>query len=464
MHDLVGDKGGEGSGSSSNPIANSIRDIQDAMKNREISEQIRPVDTQSLSNIQKMKIRQRSEVMARQFFPDKDDNFIEQQVKQFQESLNIDDGVGFSRGFEGNRGLYDSSTFGQMGKGKGRYQELDDNIDFPDVDLGQHMSDYFDNDNLTGDGLNYLENFKKQLTLAHVQESAEAYTMLAQSQDNPYMNAPNKFQIGMQLRESGDLNKAILAFEACVQENRDNSDAWYLLGLSHAECDDDVRAISALASAVRADPNNLDALLELGVSYTNELHKINALVYLKSWLNQHPVYSSISQPNSSSTFNFFALHAEVMEMFNQAVSMNPNDAQLYTVLGVLNHLVDEYDEAVAAFHKAATLNPKNHSYWNKLGATQANNRQSDKAVEAYRKALKLKPNYIRAWVNLGIAYSNQQEHVDAVKFFLRALSMCPRIEHVWTYLAFAFHCMKREDLVEMCNEKNVELFRREFQF
>jgi peroxin-5 len=237
-----------------------------------------------------------------------------------------------------------------------------------------------------------------------------------------------------------------------------------MLGLSHAECDDDVRAISALSSAVRADPHNLDALLELGVSYTNELHKINALVYLKSWLSQHPVYSSVMREDQSTSFNFFALHSDVTEMFEQAVQMNPNDAQLYNVLGVLHHLVDNYEAAVHSFHKAASLNPKSHSYWNKLGATQANNRESEKAVEAYRKALKLKPNYIRSWVNLGIAHSNQQKNEEAVKFFLRALSMCPRIEHVWTYLAFTFHCMNREDLVKLCSEKNVDLFKREFTF
>jgi peroxin-5 len=348
----------------------------------------------------------------------------------------------------------------QMGKGKDTYNEMGDNVDFPDMELGQQMSDYYDNDNLTGEGLNYLENFKKQLTLTHVQESAEAYTMIAQPRENPFANASNKFQIGTQMRESGDLNKAILAFEACVQENRDNSDAWYMLGLSHAECDDDLRAISALSSAVRADPHNLDALLELGVSYTNELHKINALVYLKSWLSQHPVYSSVVRPDSTTTFNFFALHGEVVNMFGEAINMNPNDAQLYNVMGVLSHLVDDYDDAVNSFRKAASLQPKNHSYWNKLGATQANKRESAQAIEAYRKALKLKPNYIRSWVNLGIAYSNQQKNDEAVKFFLRALSMCPRIEHVWTYLAFTFHCMNREDLVKLCSEKNVDLFKR----
>jgi hypothetical protein len=115
MRDLVGDKGGE-EGASSNPLANVIRDFENTSINREMEEQIRPTgnDNASFSNIQKMKIRQRSEVMARQFFPDKGDDFIEQQVREFQKSLNIDDGLMFSRGMGEDRGFYDSNTFGYV--------------------------------------------------------------------------------------------------------------------------------------------------------------------------------------------------------------------------------------------------------------------------------------------------------------------------------------------------------------
>ncbi|KAL0486494.1 peroxisome biogenesis protein [Acrasis kona] len=450
----TGSKGGEG-GSSSNPFKDTIDqqrrlgDINSSInENRNFG-----VDSQNYSNMDKMKIRQRSEVMARQFFPDKGDEFIEQQVLKFQDSLNISGPRGSSYT---DNGLYDGTTFGNQGSSQ-RFQDVTD-FEFDDQSFEQAIQGSEDL------GVDYLETLRKQLTLTHVQETADQYTMITSPQQNPYSSAPNKYEVGMRMKDGRDLNQAILAFEACVQENPQNSDAWLMLGRSHAECDDDVHAISALASAVRADPNNLDALLELGISHTNEQHKINALVYLKSWLQQHPVYAKVANFNPNQEYKFFMLHDEIMEGFAEAVKINPEDAQLFNVLGVLNHLVDNYEEAVSNFRRAATLDPKNHSYWNKLGATQANKRESDKAVEAYRRALGLKPNYIRAWVNLGIAYSNQQKNEEAVKFFLRALHMCPRIDHVWTYLGFTFHCMQRKDLVQLCEQKNVELFRNEFQF
>ncbi len=112
LQDLVGDKGGE-EGSSVNPIRDMVRNFDNSIQNREISEEMRgsSVDNASFSNVQKMKIRQRSEVMARQFFPDKGDEFIDQQVREFQKSLNIDEGSYYSR--EGTA-FHDVSNFGYV--------------------------------------------------------------------------------------------------------------------------------------------------------------------------------------------------------------------------------------------------------------------------------------------------------------------------------------------------------------
>ena len=49
---------------------------------------------------------------------------------------------------------------------------------------------------------------------------------------------------GRQLFQSGLLSEALLAFEAEVQRNPDNVQAWRLLGTVHAENDDDRQVVS----------------------------------------------------------------------------------------------------------------------------------------------------------------------------------------------------------------------------
>ncbi|KAG2310700.1 hypothetical protein Bca52824_022257 [Brassica carinata] len=100
--------------------------------------------------------------------------------------------------------------------------------------------------------------------------------------------------------------------------------------------------------------------------------------------------------------------------------MNPEDADVHIVLGVLYNLSREFDRAITSFQTALRLKPNDYSLWNKLGATQANSVHSADAISAYQQvlfnqklakvslsdcrvywqALDLKPNYVRAWTNM----------------------------------------------------------------
>ena len=56
----------------------------------------------------------------------------------------------------------------------------------------------------------------------------------------------NSFAKGKELFRNGLLSEAVLAFEAEVQRNASNVEAWRLLGTVHAENDDDQRGDSSL--------------------------------------------------------------------------------------------------------------------------------------------------------------------------------------------------------------------------
>lgn len=134
------------------------------------------------------------------------------------------------------------------------------------------------------------------------------------------------------------------------------------------------------------------------------------------------------------------MYKQIARLFTEASQMNPEDADVHIVLGVLFNLSREFDRAMTSFQTALQLKPNDYSLWNKLGATQANSVQSSVAISAYQQvncsmhryqhfskyhcfcffltvvlcfffwygqALDLKPNYVRAWANMGISYANQ---------------------------------------------------------
>jgi len=277
------------------------------------------------------------------------------------------------------------------------------------------------------------------------------------AEENPYKNMEDTFGKGMQLFNEGEIEGAIFAFQAFVQNNaEDCSEGWRMLGVSHQEHDQDREAIGCLERAVQEDPYNLEALLALGVSYVNELDSQRALTKLKAWVEHHPKFQGMDVMQDA--YSDGTLMDEVMQLMLSAQKVDPTDPDVQIVLGVLYNVSRDYDSAASAFRKALNTRPDDYSLWNKVGATLANGNKSSKALPAYNRALELKPKYARGWLNMGISHANLGSYPKAVSAYLKTLQLNPGATHVWSYLRIAFTCMERFDLVEKVNDRNPAVF------
>lgn len=127
-----------------------------------------------------------------------------------------------------------------------------------------------------------------------------------------------------------------------------------------------------------------------------------------------------------------------------------------------------------------------------FSATLANSNEASKAMDAYFHALELKPDYIRARYNLAIACIQHGQYHEAAEHLLGALSiqqndMNQIIEttnsnnitvspdtfnlhhgqsmNVWSTLRLLLDTyIRREDLVSACDVKDLEAFRKDFDF
>jgi peroxin-5 len=129
-------------------------------------------------------------------------------------------------------------------------------------------------------------------------------------------------------------------------------------------------------------------------------------------------------------------------------------------------------------------------------ATLANFGQSEKAMEAYFNALQINSSYIRARYNLAIACMQMGHNVEAVGYLLGALSiqekslnhvmqkttpdLLPEMKQiqteqsnsVWhalrlllsTYSISFLTLVRRDDLLDAVDKKDLNAFRGEFEF
>lgn len=301
---------------------------------------------------------------------------------------------------------------------------------------------------------------------------------------NPMKDMQNPLQTGKEKLANGDLPSAVLCFEAAVQKEAENGEAWQLLGTTQAENEQDPNAICALKRCLTIDPNNLTAILALAVCYTNENYQNQACHTLVNWLKNNPKYSDLIPPSykyNGSIPSFLSpdQHKEVQDFFIKAVQRNVNneiDYEVQCCLGVLFHLSGEYDKAVDCFKTALQVKPEDSRLWNRLGATLANGSKPEEAVDAYHHALNIAPGFIRARYNVGITCINLGAHKEAAEHFLIALnqqaqgkdisgmqSTSQMSETIWSTLRMCVGLMNKPEMKELVDNRNLKALNQVFE-
>jgi thioredoxin-like negative regulator of GroEL len=113
----------------------------------------------------------------------------------------------------------------------------------------------------------------------------------------------------------------------------------------------------------------------------------------------------------------------------------------------------EWDEAAVKFQQAVHLEPKNANAWNGLGWVQFNSGHSDAAEESFKKVIALQPDHPAALNGLGQIYLSERKYDDAEKFLLQA---APQSSAAWYGLARIYLLEGKFDAAEPWAQKMVD--------
>ncbi|MFK7829393.1 MAG: tetratricopeptide repeat protein [Congregibacter sp.] len=105
------------------------------------------------------------------------------------------------------------------------------------------------------------------------------------------------------------------------------------------------------------------------------------------------------------------------ENLNKAIVRQPELADIYAVMGVVNHLRNNFDDALGNFDKAIELNPSLAiAYMWKFGALSELQR-FDEGIDALEKARELDPLFLTSTYNLGVMLSWRGRYEEAEALF-----------------------------------------------
>ncbi|HMC90058.1 MAG TPA: DUF6165 family protein [Gemmataceae bacterium] len=117
--------------------------------------------------------------------------------------------------------------------------------------------------------------------------------------------------------------------------------------------------------------------------------------------------------------------AQAEQVFRQALDLDPDNADVWCLLGIVCRAQGHHAAAVASYREALKRRPDFVEGLNNLGNVLVDQGQFEEAADCYRQVLRLRPDYAQAHNNLGVAYRFQGKFADAAACYREALRLKP---------------------------------------
>lgn len=156
------------------------------------------------------------------------------------------------------------------------------------------------------------------------------------------------------LHEQRQYTNAIAAFEACIREHPEHSDAYHGLAQAQREAGDAAGALANHDRAIALDPGRFDLYWERGVTYLRLGNADAAITNFEACLDRNSQFANAhlglgEAHRSKGEFKDALLHHD------QAIALNPDSAWFYRERGNTYRKMGDKPKADADFAKANQL-------------------------------------------------------------------------------------------------------------
>jgi len=255
-------------------------------------------------------------------------------------------------------------------------------------------------------------------------------------------------------------------------------------------------AIGALESAVKADPRFALGFASLGEAYRLKnqvdpnpkwIDQASASLKRAAGLNDRlpVVYVTLGRIHQDS-----GKHDLALQQFEQALRLNPRDADAlnglahayekagriadaeaffkkaaalrqdywdgYSTLGLFYLRRQRYEDSLAQFRRVLELTPDNAQTYSNMGIVFLSLQRVPEAESAFNKSIELNPSYA-AYANLGFLYFQQRRYAESAAMTEKALQINDKDFRVWANLGLAYRWLKADDKASAALQQELKL-------
>lgn len=132
------------------------------------------------------------------------------------------------------------------------------------------------------------------------------------------------------------------------------------------------------------------------------------------------------------------IYTTALQYLEQAISLEPGCAELYTQTGICHEQLGCYEQAIAAFRKAIALQSDCSEAYCGLAVALCMSGDYAEGARAFEQVLRLKPSYTDTYYNLGVTYNDLEEYRDAVRILRRLVDLRPDFVEAYCELSMAY--------------------------
>ena len=283
-------------------------------------------------------------------------------------------------------------------------------------------------------------------------------------------------ELALSLVRSGSLPQARALYKQICQADKNNAEAWIMLGAIEAELGNLAEAISCQRRAVAQQPQSTIAHMHLANTFLRlgQLEDAQsscqtalglqpdlaaawfllARVHMQSGRNEEAescCHKAITLKPGFPEAHFVlgkVLHAqkkldECIKSYREALRYDPGFMKAHYRLGIALYDHGELEEAAASYNNALRINPSQPAVHFNLGIIFQGQNRLEAAETSYREALRLKPDHAKAYANLGYVLRLQGKIEDAVTNYQTALRFAPDSAEIHFNLGMAQHDLGR---------------------
>ena len=173
--------------------------------------------------------------------------------------------------------------------------------------------------------------------------------------------------------------------------------------------EDNNRARQILEENIQLDPQLPESYLLLATTYLEGM-----------WFGESPLFS----------------FAQASKNLKKAMALDKNNSDAYIVLGYLQAMKRNHEEAIAASKKAITLNPNSAEAYHELGCALYWSSKPAEAINYVKKAIRLNPMPPTLYIHrLGLCYLDLDRFEEALKYFKKTIEISP--DFLWAHFGLA---------------------------